>query len=128
MNTLETEIRELADEFEGCQKLLVALGDESRQHIIFEMMKMQNCNGARVGEITARTHLSRPAVSHHLQILKDAGVIRRRREGTKNYYSFDPDTGAMEKLLHLFSHAKAIMGTLPDRNMQSGAENYHDKN
>ena len=44
-----------------------------------------DAHGIRVGEITKKTH-PRPAVSHHLQILKDAGVISMYREGTKNYY------------------------------------------
>jgi ArsR family transcriptional regulator len=39
-----------------------------------------------VGEITEQTHLSRPAVSHHLKVLRDAGVILMRKEGTKNFY------------------------------------------
>ena len=46
-------------------------------------MKMGNCSGVRVNEITEKTHLSRPTVSHHLQILKDAGVLKVSREGTK---------------------------------------------
>jgi Bacterial regulatory protein, arsR family. len=54
---------------------LTALGDPSRQHIILEMMQMNDCNGSRVIEITEKTDLSRPAVSHHLQILKDAGIV-----------------------------------------------------
>lgn len=41
--------------------------------------------------IARKTNLSRPAVSHHLGILKDAGLIDVRREGTKNYYYFDSD-------------------------------------
>jgi DNA-binding transcriptional ArsR family regulator len=115
MNALENDIKSITEEFENCQKLLIALGDESRQCIIIEMMKMDDCNGARVGEITERTHLSRPAVSHHLQILKDAGVVKRRKEGTKNYYYFDEDTKAMDRLLSMIAHAKSIMVQLPDR-------------
>jgi len=42
--------------------------------------------GLRVGEITEQTHLSRPAVSHHLKILRDAGIIEMRKEATKNFY------------------------------------------
>jgi len=38
-----------------------------------------------------------------------------RREGTKNYYYFDADTEAMDKLLQMLSHAKKIMEQLPDR-------------
>lgn len=115
MENLDNDVQKLAEEFEGCQKLLTALGDESRQHIIIEMMKIRGCNGARVGEITERTHLSRPAVSHHLQILKDSGILKRRREGTKNYYYFDDDAKAMENLLRMLTHAKTIMSQLPDR-------------
>lgn len=37
------EIRQLAKEFESWQKILLALGDETRQHLILEMMKMEDC-------------------------------------------------------------------------------------
>ena len=106
------DIKALAEEFSACRKTLLALGDENRQHLILEMIQMGNCNGVRVGEITERTHLSRPAVSHHLQILKDAGLIKMRREGTKNYYYFDADAKAMERLLTMLNHAKEIMEQL----------------
>lgn len=79
------------------------------------MMQMGKCDGVRVGEITERTNLSRPAVSHHLRILKDAGLIAMRREGTKNYYYFDADSEAMTKLLQMLNDAKVIMENLPDR-------------
>lgn len=109
------DIMELAAEFTACQKILTALGDETRQHLIIEMMQMGECTGVRVGEITQKTNLSRPAVSHHLQILKNAGLVKMRREGTKNYYYFDADAEAMNQLLQMLTHAKAIMENLPDR-------------
>lgn len=68
-----------------------------------------------MGDITAKTHLSRPAVSHHIRILKDAGLLKVRREGTKNYYYFDADVDAMNQLIQMLVHAKAIMEQLPDR-------------
>lgn len=105
----------LAEEFAACRKTLLALGDENRQHLILEMMQMGDCSGVRVGEITARTHLSRPAVSHHLSILKDAGIIKMRREGTKNYYYFDADADGMERLLSMLIHASEIMKQLQKR-------------
>lgn len=79
------------------------------------MMQMGECGGVRVGTITEKTNLSRPAVSHHLRILKDAGIIKVRREATKNYYYFDADTEAMTKLLQMLNNAKEIMENLPDR-------------
>ncbi len=108
-------IRTLAEEFESCRKILIALGDENRQHLMLEMMKMEQCDGVRVGTITEKTHLSRPAVSHHLQILKEAGILKMRREGTKNYYYFDADMEAMNSLINMLNHAKIIMEQLPDR-------------
>lgn len=112
-------IETLAEEFKACRKTLLALGDETRQHLILEMMQMGQCGGVRVTEITAKTHLSRPAVSHHLQILKDAGLIKMRREGTKNYYYFDADAEAMDRLLQMLAHAKEIMELLPDRSEEN---------
>lgn len=109
------EIKRLTAEFERCRKILQALGDENRQHLMLEMMRMEHCGGVRVGAITEKTHLSRPAVSHHIRILKDAGILKVRREGTKNYYYFDADLEAINRLLHMLEHAKAIMENLPDR-------------
>lgn len=85
------------EEFESCQKILLILGDENRQYLILEMMKIEECGGVRVGLITEKTNLSRPAVSHHLRILKETGILKMRREGTKNYYYFDADTEAMNR-------------------------------
>ena len=115
MQQLNEEVQKLAKEFERCQKILTALGDENRQHLILEMLKIPQCYGVRVGTITEKTHLSRPAVSHHLRILKDAGILKIRREGTKNYYYFDAEAESMDALLGMLQHAKAIMDRLPDR-------------
>lgn len=112
---MSDDIELLAEQFDTCRNVLLALGDENRQHLILEMLKIGKCNGVRVGEITEKTNLSRPAVSHHLKILKDAGLVKLRREGTKNYYYFDADAGAMNTLITMLTHAKAIMEELPDR-------------
>lgn len=105
----------LADMLSSCSKILTAIGDETRQHLIFEMMTMGKCNGVRVGEITERTNLSRPAVSHHLKIMKDAGIVKVRKEGTKNYYYFDPEMSELKKLVDTLSLTIEISKALPDR-------------
>lgn len=109
------EIEELTSDFEKCRKVLLALGDENRQHMILEMIKIGNCTGVRVNEITERTHLSRPAVSHHLRILKEAGILKMRREATKNYYYFDPDMQSFHLLIEVLQNAVRITSELPDR-------------
>lgn len=115
MSVYGEEIHHLAKEFEGCQKLLLALGDENRQRLMLEMMRMEHCSGVRVGAMAEKAHLSRPAVSHHVQILKDAGILKMRREGTRNYYYFDADLEALDRLIAMLQSAKEIMARLPDR-------------
>ncbi len=114
MSSHSRDIQRLAEEFESCRKILLAFGDENRQHLILEMMQMGKCGGTRVGEITAKTHLSRPAVFHHIRILKESGLVKLRREGTKNYYYFDPDMEAVNRLIQMLTHAKELMERLPD--------------
>ena len=112
---IESEVLVLANNFKACTKILTAIGDETRLHLIFEMMHFGNCNGVRVCEITEKSNLSRPAVSHHLQILKDAGIVKMRKEGTKNYYYFDPEMESFEKLIATLQLAMEISRKLPDR-------------
>ena len=110
----------LAEKFASCTKILTALGDETRQHLILEMMRYEDCSGVRVCTITEKTNLSRPAVSHHLQILKDAGIVKMRKEGTKNYYYFDPEVEAFERLVAALQLAMDISKALPDRSGENG--------
>jgi ArsR family transcriptional regulator len=81
------QIEQIKDGFIKSRKLLVAIGDETRQTIITVLMG--RCAGMRVGEITEKTHLSRPAVSHHLKIMLDCGLVTLDKQGTKNYYSLN---------------------------------------
>lgn len=113
MADIPEDIQRLAEEFRACRKTLMALGDENRQHMILEMMQMGSCQGVRVGAITAKTNLSRPAVSHHLRILREAGLVKMRREGTKNYYYFDANTSSLDGLLQMVTHAKKIADDHP---------------
>lgn len=82
---MEYNIDLLKDQFHDCRKLLTAIGDESR-HLIITLLAREDCAGLRVGDITEQTHLSRPAVSHHLKILLDAEVVGMNKEGTKHFY------------------------------------------
>ena len=93
------EFGKLASDFRDCREVLIALGDENRLHLLYQMMIAENPIGIRVGEITKRTNLSRTAVSHHLKLLKDAGVVKVRREGTRNYYYLDPDMKSFKALI-----------------------------
>ena len=84
-NTIQ-DIQRLQEEFSACQKVFTALGDETRQYLLC-MMLLGECRGSRVVELAEKTNLSRPAISHHIQILKDSGIIKSRKEGTLIFYS-----------------------------------------
>lgn len=98
----------LAQEFEDCQNVLIAIGDQTRQSIIITLLSA-GCEGMRVGEITKKTHLSRPAVSHHIKILKDAKVVNLNRQGTMNYYYLDPTKSTIGLLKSLTKHIEEYM-------------------
>lgn len=112
---LREKVALLAEGFSDCRKMLTAIGDETRLHLILEMLKMGQCHGVRVGQITEKTNLSRPAVSHHLRIMKEAGIVKVRREGTKNFYYFDPEMEAFEKLVSTLELAMEISKAMPSR-------------
>ena len=81
----------LGDIFEECIPLFIALGDRTRLTILQCLFETQTTGesripGLNVNEITDRTSLSRPAVSHHLKILKDTGLIDVLKKGVCNYY------------------------------------------
>lgn len=112
---LAEQVSMLTEHFSSCSKILTAIGDETRLYLILEMMRYGRCSGVRVCEIAEKTNLSRPAVSHHLQIMKDAGIVKTRKEGTKIYYYFDPEMQAFEKLISTLQLAMNLSKSLPDR-------------
>ena len=80
-------------------ELLRALSDETRQRIIglFYAHK-ELC----VNDIARNFALSRPTISHHLNLMKRAKLLRARKEGKEVYYSFNKD------------HVAEVMGTVLD--------------
>jgi DNA-binding transcriptional ArsR family regulator len=84
---------------------LTALGDPTRR-AIFERL----AGGPRpVGELAEGLPVSRPAVSQHLKVLKDAGLVTDRRAGTRRLYQLDPEgIGAVRAYFDRFwDHALA---------------------
>lgn len=98
----------LADEFKKYQKVFVALGDENRQNIFFVLLENDKV-GMRVPDITKKTHLSRPAVSHHLKILKEAGLVSMHCHKTMNYYYVDADENCWNGLKTLIDQVNNVI-------------------
>jgi DNA-binding transcriptional ArsR family regulator len=66
--------------------VLMALADPTRRRVFEELR-----HGPRsVGNLARRLPVSRPAVSQHLKVLKEAGLVSDKSEGTRRIYHIDP--------------------------------------
>jgi ArsR family transcriptional regulator len=64
-----------------------AIADETRQKI----MNLVCCNSLSVSEIVEKLDVSQPTVSHHLAILREAGLVDMREEGKQTFYSLNQE-------------------------------------
>ncbi len=92
-----------------------AIADETRQKIMSECC----CCWLSVNEIVEKVGFSQPTISHHLAILRDAGLVNIREEGKQTFYSlnqerivaccgqlmikFAPETNTTEKLIKVIN-------------------------
>jgi ArsR family transcriptional regulator len=68
-----------------------AIADETRQKIMSECC----CCWLSVGEIVDKMEVSQPTVSHHLAILRDAGLVNIREEGKQTFYTLNQERVAV---------------------------------
>jgi len=76
----------MANQFERHLDGFAALADPTRRRV-FERLARKSLS---VGEIAAELPVSRPAVSQHLKVLKAAGLVVHKSEGTRRVYRVDP--------------------------------------
>jgi ArsR family transcriptional regulator len=92
-----------------------AIADDTRQKIMSECC----CGWLSVNEIVEKVGFSQPTISHHLAILRDAGLVNIREEGKQTFYSlnqekivaccgqlmikFAPETATTEKLVKVIN-------------------------
>jgi ArsR family transcriptional regulator len=72
-----------------------ALADPTRVAIVNRLASTEECC---VCDLTGAFDLSQPTISHHLKVLRDAGLVESRRRGTWAYYRLVPD--AVRELRH----------------------------
>src|SRR4029079_10765476 len=75
-------MRAIPEEWRALAKVFIALGDEHRQRILLTFEKGERLT---VGQIAEVATLSRPAVSHDLKILREAGGLEPERAGREVY-------------------------------------------
>jgi DNA-binding transcriptional ArsR family regulator len=71
---------------ETYQGVLAALGEQQRLRIVERLVTAP----ASVGELARELPISRPAVSQHLRVLQQHGLVSHRSEGTRNVYRVEP--------------------------------------
>ena len=80
-------------------RAFTALSDPTRRQVLERL----ESGPKSVGEIAAGFPVSRPAISQHLKVLKEAGLVADRAEGARRIYSIDPDgLGAVRAWLDRF--------------------------
>jgi len=73
-------------------------------HLIYKWIKM---DGQSQGEVASLLNISQPTISHHLKILREAGLVTVSRRGVWAYYAANP---------HGLEIVRAVLGTLvPER-------------
>ena len=99
---------------------LAALADPTRRRV-FERLKS---GPHAVGEVARGLPVSRPAVSQHLKVLKEAGLVADRPEGTRRVYYIDPNgLGALRRWLDQFwDQALAAFAAEVERGAQDAKE------
>ncbi|MGH7483525.1 MAG: ArsR/SmtB family transcription factor [Longimicrobiales bacterium] len=90
-------------------RIFQALADPSRRAIFESLTRGE----APVKELTARFHVSQPAVSQHLAVLKGAGLVSGRREGRCVYYRVEPR--GLKPLVDWIAHYRAFWMQHVDR-------------
>ncbi|WP_454192734.1 ArsR/SmtB family transcription factor [Paenibacillus sp. Marseille-Q7038] len=95
----------LLHEIRQSTAIFKAMADPIRQDILMMFMLVKRMNVAQVVE---KSHLSRPAVSHHLRILKQAGILSTK-ERTEVYYNLTFGDTVIEQLKMLIQKAESLL-------------------
>lgn len=99
---------------------LGALGDPTRR-AIFELLVARP---RAVGELASELPVSRPAVSQHLKVLKEAGLVTDHAEGTRRLYRVDPrGVGALREYLNtLWDNALAAFAEAVEQTAEAATD------
>jgi ArsR family transcriptional regulator, arsenate/arsenite/antimonite-responsive transcriptional repressor len=86
--TQEVTLDDVLATFRASAPIFNALGDQFRQDIVMLLAQQERLN---VTQIADQMPLSRPAISHHLKVLLQAGLVQMERVSRENFYSLTVD-------------------------------------
>jgi len=82
-------MRTIPVQWRNISRIFTALGDEHRQRILLTFAPGERLAIGRIVEVSP---LSRTAVSHHLNVLREAGVLKSVKEGKEVFFWLDKDS------------------------------------
>jgi len=85
------KIAEIPNGFKNTADIFIALGDEHRQRILLAFEKGEKLN---ILQIVSTSTLSRTAVTHHLKVLRDSGVLNSEKIGKEVFFWINSETVA----------------------------------
>ena len=97
---LDRNLNESWGEQMGFQESFKALSDKTRR----EILNLLNQGNMSAGDIAAKFSMTQATVSHHLSVLKDAGLISDRREG--KFIMYELNTSVIEEIMTWFMELK----------------------
>jgi ArsR family transcriptional regulator, arsenate/arsenite/antimonite-responsive transcriptional repressor len=106
----KNELHKVYAMFKQCAPLFIALGDQIRQKLILDIADA-GLDGLNVSNLTAKTLLSRPAISHHLKVLKDCGLVEPHKIGTQVFYRLHLKEN-LDEVKKLISSIEIILETI----------------
>ncbi|WP_036553877.1 ArsR/SmtB family transcription factor [Nocardioides insulae] len=71
-------------------EVFAALGDPVRRHLLTLLVQGELSAGSLVEQVRARQPISQPAVSQHLRVLRESGLVTVRTDGSRRIYALDP--------------------------------------
>ncbi|MBR1404696.1 MAG: winged helix-turn-helix transcriptional regulator [Treponema sp.] len=97
------QLERATQQFQACSALFVALGDTTRQKLCLDLAEAAD-EGINVAQLSGKSILSRPAISHHLKVLKDAKIVEPVKKGTQIFYRL--------RLKEVFQDVKSLIDTV----------------
>lgn len=96
--------------FDQCSPFFLALGDQYRQHLLVQLAL--HPDGLTMADLAGKRRLSKPAISYHLKVLKDCGMVTTKKNGTivTYYLNFDDVFSQIQELVSTVQKVKEAVG------------------
>lgn len=111
------ELHQIIEKFKICTPIFIALGDSARQKLILDIAN-SGSEGLNVTNLSAKSNLSRPAISHHLKVLKDSGLVLPIKQGTQIFYKLNLKDNFKE-VENLINSIKSVLVQLEEVSSKS---------